>query len=77
VCSSDLVNGNKVGTANKLSAFTINKLATTSVNFDITASAVGGVSALLSLFRDGGKPAIRIETTINSNGILFTKTTNI
>lgn len=71
------VNGNKIGTANKLSAFSINKSSNTSVNFDITASAVGGISALLSLFKDGGKPEIRIETTINSNGILFTKTTNI
>jgi LEA14-like dessication related protein len=71
------VNGNMIGTANKLSAFSISKASNSTVKFDVKASIIGGVSALYSLFKDGGKPAIRIETTINSNGILFTKTTNI
>lgn len=71
------VNGNMVGTANKLSSFSINKTSNSKVVFDITPSLTGGISAIYSLFKDGGKPAIRIETTINSNGILFNKTTNI
>jgi hypothetical protein len=71
------VNGNMIGTANKLSAFSILKTANSKIVFDITPSLLGGVSALLSLFKDGAKPAIRIETTINANGILFNKTTNI
>jgi len=71
------VNGSMVGTANKLSSFSINKTSNSKINFDITPSLAGGISAIYSLFKDGGKPAIRIETTINSNGILFTKTTNI
>lgn len=71
------VNGNMVGTANKLSSFSINKTSNSKVVFDITPSLTGGISAIYSLFKDGGKPAIRIETTINANGILFNKTTNI
>ncbi len=71
------VNGNLVGTANKLAAFSIVKASNSKVVFDVKASAIGGVSALLSLFKEKTKPAIRIETTINSNGILFNKTTNI
>jgi uncharacterized membrane protein YebE (DUF533 family) len=70
------VNGNLVGLANKLSAFTINKTANTKVVFKIVPSITGGISALLSLFNQT-KPAIKIETTINANGLLFTKTTNI
>jgi LEA14-like dessication related protein len=71
------VNGAMVGTANKLSSFSINKTSNSTIVFDIIPSLTGGISALYSLFKAGGKPAIRIETTINANGILFNKTTNI
>lgn len=70
------VNDNLVGSANKLSAFSIEKTANTKVVFKIVPSVTGGISALMSLFKDE-KPAIRIETTINANGVLFNKTTNL
>jgi len=72
------VNDSLVGTANRLASFSINKSSNTKVKFDIKASAVGGITALLSLFKNGREmPKIRIETTINANGMLFNKTTNI
>lgn len=70
------VNDNLVGSANKLSAFSIQKTANTKVVFKIVPSVTGGISALMSLFKDE-KPSIRIETTINANGVLFNKTTNL
>lgn len=72
------VNDTYVGSADRLSSFTILKSANTKVDFKITASIVGGLNALRGLFQSGGDiPKIRIETTINANGILFNKTTNI
>lgn len=67
-----------VGNANRLSSFSIAKTANTTVDFKLTASIAGGLNALNNLFRSGGAvPKIRVETTINANGILFNKTTNI
>jgi hypothetical protein len=67
-----------IGSADKLSAFSIMKSANTKVDFNITASIVGGLNTLRNLFNSGGAiPKIRIETTINANGVLFNKTTNI
>ena len=71
------VNDSMVGTANKFSSFIINKTANTTVKFDLKPSVVGGLSAIYSMFTESGKPKIRIETTINANGVLFNKTTNI
>jgi LEA14-like dessication related protein len=71
------VDGNMVGEANKMSAFTINKQSDSKVVFDFKPSISGGLSYLLGLLKGVVKPAIRIETTINANGLLFTKTTNI
>jgi LEA14-like dessication related protein len=72
------VNDSLVGTANRLASFSINKSSNTKVKFDIKASAVGGITALLNLFKNHNEmPKIRIETTINANGMLFNKTTNI
>jgi len=72
------VNDSLVGTANRLASFTINKSSNSKVKFDIKASAVGGITALLNLFKNHNEmPKIRIETTINANGMLFNKTTNI
>jgi len=72
------VNDIYVGSADKLSAFTILKTANSKIDFKITPSLVGGLNALRDLFMTGGAvPKIRIETTINANGILFNKTTNI
>lgn len=67
-----------IGSANRLSSFIINKSANTTIDFKLTASIVGGLNALKNLFKVGATtPKIRIETTINANGILFNKTTNI
>lgn len=72
------VNDTYVGSADRLSSFVILKSANTKIDFKITASIVGGLNALRGLFQSGGDiPKIRIETTINANGILFNKTTNI
>jgi len=72
------VNDSLVGTANRLASFSVNKSSNTKVKFDIKASAVGGITALLNLFKNHNEmPKIRIETTINANGMLFNKTTNI
>jgi hypothetical protein len=72
------VNDIFVGSANKLSAFSIVKTANSKIDFKITPSLVGGINALGDLFTTGvAVPKIRIETTINANGILFNKTTNI
>jgi hypothetical protein len=67
-----------VGSADKMSAFSIAKSANTSIDFTLVPSLVGGLSVLGSMFTTGAAiPKIRIETTINANGILFNKTTNI
>lgn len=72
------VNDTYVGSADRLSSFVILKSANTKIDFKITASIVGGLNALRGLFQSGGAiTKIRIETTINANGILFNKTTNI
>jgi len=72
------VNDTYVGSADKLSSFVILKSANTKVDFKITASIVGGLNALGNLLgNNAAMPKIRIETTINANGILFNKTTNI
>ena len=72
------VNNAFVGTANRLSSFSIEKTANTTVEFKLTPSLIGGVNALAGMFAAGAvMPKIRVETTINANGILFNKTTNI
>lgn len=72
------VDNSFIGTANRLSSFSIEKTANTTVEFKLTPSILGGVNALAGLFKTGGAmPKIRVETTINANGILFNKTTNI
>jgi len=66
-----------IGDANKYGSFTIKKTAKTKVDFNVSLSATGGISYLSSLFKGIKTPTIKIDSTINANGILFTKTTNI